>query len=241
MRKILITNDDGITSDGIRRLAEAAKRYGEVWVIAPESQRSAMSHCINLRDPIYVYEAPEFPVEGVHAYKISGTPADCVRLGMLNLVPGGKADLVLSGINYGYNSGTDVQYSATVGAALEAASSGVQAIAVSEGACDCHEVTDAYLDRMLSEAISSPLPYNQIWNINFPQCPIGELKGILRDRKVAENGFYIDHYEEEKLPDGGIKMSVKGYCHAEAAEGTDFKALVDNYISVGRVQNLKEA
>ncbi len=238
MRKILITNDDGIKSDGIRRLAEAAKAFGEVWVIAPAEQCSAMSHCINLRNPIDVYEY-DFPVEGVHAYAIKGTPADCVRMGMLNILKT-KADVVLSGINYGYNCGSDIQYSATVGAAMEAASSGVQAIALSEGMCDCHEVTDAYLSAMLEEAINSPLKRNQIWNINFPECKTEDFKGILRDRKVAENSFYIDSYTEEKLPDGGTRMRVHGVLQANAVEETDFKALLDNYISVGIVQNFKE-
>ena len=119
MRKILITNDDGIYSDGIIRLAQTAKEFGEVWVVAPESQRSAMSHSITLRHPIEAWNV-DFPVEGVHAYACDGTPADCVRIGVLNIVPG-KPDNVFSGINYGYNVASDIQYSATAGAASSAA------------------------------------------------------------------------------------------------------------------------
>ena len=89
MRKILITNDDGIYSDGIIRLAQTAKEFGEVWVVAPDSQRSAMSHSITLRHPIEAWSV-DFPVEGVHAYACDGTPADCVRIGVLNIVPGNR-------------------------------------------------------------------------------------------------------------------------------------------------------
>ena len=119
MRKILITNDDGIDSDGIIRLAQVAKEFGEVYVVAPDGQRSAMSHSITLRHSIEAWEV-EFPVEGVKAYACNGTPGDCVRIGVLNIVPG-RPDNVFSGINYGYNVATDLQYSATAGAAFEAA------------------------------------------------------------------------------------------------------------------------
>ena len=87
MRKILITNDDGIQSDGIIRLAEMAVKLGEVWVVAPDSQRSAMSHSITLRHSIEAWKV-DFPVEGVQAFACNGTPADCVRIGTLNIVPG---------------------------------------------------------------------------------------------------------------------------------------------------------
>ena len=155
MRKILITNDDGITADGIVRLAKAAKKFGKVYVVAPDSQRSAMSHRITLREHIDVRKY-DFPVEDVEAYVSTGTPADCVRFGILNIVKE-KPDVVLSGINFGFNSGTDIQYSATVGAALEAACVGVHAIAFSEGFDDVHEVTEAYLEEMIAKLIDRKL------------------------------------------------------------------------------------
>lgn len=237
MKKILIVNDDGIQASGIVRLAAAAKKFGEVWVIAPDSQRSAMSHCITLRDSMDVYPA-EFPVEGVHAFKTTGTPADCVRFGILNIMKE-KPDFVFSGINFGFNSGTDIQYSATIGAAMEAATSGIHAIAFSEGFSDEHEVTDAYLESIIEELIQKDPGDNNVWNVNFPQCKLSEMKGILRDRTVARNGFYIDHYNEEPLPDGGIRLRVEGVYQENAAEGTDFRALVDHYISIGLVSNLR--
>ena len=150
-----------------------------------------------------------------------------------------KPDYVFSGINYGYNSGTDIQYSATVGSALEAACAGVHAIAFSEGASECHEVTDAYLEQMLKELMEQPLAHNQIWNVNFPQCELEKLRGILYDRKIADCGFFIDEYLEEGLENGRIRLTVHGNYNENAPEGTDFRALVDGYISVGKVNNLQ--
>ena len=100
MIKLLLTNDDGITSDGIIRLVREAVKLGEVWVVAPDGQRSAASHSITLRHAFEVWPA-EFPVQGVHAYACNGMPGDCVRVGVLNVVPG-KPDFVFSGINNGY-------------------------------------------------------------------------------------------------------------------------------------------
>lgn len=236
MKKILITNDDGIHGDGIFRLARAAKKFGEVYVVAPDKECSAMSHRITLRETIEIYPVP-FAVDGVKAYASSGTPADCVRFGILNIVKE-KPDLVLSGINFGYNCGSDIQYSATVGAALEAACVGVHAIAFSEGADDNHKISDQYLEQMIERYMNEPLEFNQIWNINFPNCNPKEFKGVLDNRKVARNAFYNDEYVEEDVSDGGKSLRVKGHYHENAAEGTDFRAIVDGYISVGKVNNL---
>ena len=147
MRKILITNDDGISSDGLVRLARAALRFGEVWIVAPDGQRSAVSHSVSLRRSIDAWKT-DFPVPGVRAFACDGMPADCVRIGTLNIVPGG-ADAVFSGINYGYNLASDIQYSATAGAAFEAAFQGIHTIAFSEDASPLHEVTDRYLDEII--------------------------------------------------------------------------------------------
>ena len=106
-KRILITNDDGINAGGICRLAEVAKEFGEVWVIAPETQRSASSHSVTLRHPVEVWKV-DFPVEGVHAFACDGQPVDCVRVGVLNVLPE-KPDHVFSGINHGYNMASDLQ------------------------------------------------------------------------------------------------------------------------------------
>ena len=237
MRRILITNDDGIDSDGIARLAKVAVRFGEVWVVAPAHERSAASHSITLRVPVDVYPH-DFPVAEVKAYSCSGTPADCVRVGSLGVMPY-KPDIVLSGINYGYNVATDVQYSATVGAALEGAFQGFNSIAFSEHFGDCHEVTDAYLEKILEEYIDAKLGYGQIINVNFPGCKLDEFKGILRDRKTSHDSFYHDRYKVVKeLEDGGVRYMVDGIYNEQAEEDTDFRAVVENYISVGVVGNV---
>ena len=236
MRKILITNDDGINSDGIVRLAKEAVEFGEVWVVAPESQRSAMSHGVTLGRSIEAWKV-DFPVPGVHAYACDGKPADCVRIGVLNIVPG-KPDHVFSGINYGYNVGSDLQYSATAGAAFEAAFQKIHTIAFSENSCDVHEVTDRYLKEIITELLDKPVGINQIWNVNFPCCRLTECRGILRDRKVSTDEFYKDRYIETVVSEGRISYMVEGIRNNIASEGTDLRAIFDNYVSVGIVTNI---
>lgn len=236
MRKILITNDDGINADGIIRLAQAATEFGEVWVIAPDSQRSAMSHSITLRHSVDAWKV-DFPVPGVHAYACSGTPGDCVRIGSLNIVPE-KPDHVFSGINYGFNAASDIQYSATAGAAFEAAFQGIHTIAFSEDACEIHEVTERYLKEIIAELLNKPLGVNQIWNVNFPGCQLAECNGILRDRKVSTDAFYVDRYIETTVSEDKVSYMVERIRNYSALEGTDLKAIFDNYISIGIATNI---
>ncbi|WP_026526152.1 5'/3'-nucleotidase SurE [Butyrivibrio sp. VCD2006] len=237
MRKILITNDDGIMADGIIRLAEAAKEFGDVWVVAPDSQRSAASHSISLRHPIDVYPQ-DFPVEGVKAFSCTGTPSDCVRVGGLNVMDE-RPDVVLSGINFGYNVATDIQYSATAGAAFEAAFQGYHAIALSEGFSGSHEVTDHYLRDMLMDALEVDLDYGEILNINFPDCPFSECKGVAKGVTVSRKAFYIDSYNVlEKLENGGKRYMVAGIHRAVPEEGTDYGAVLNNTIAFGKVNNI---
>ncbi len=236
MRKILITNDDGIDADGLVRLAKAASQFGQVWVVAPESQRSAMSHSITLRHSIEAWEV-EFPVPGVRAFACDGTPADCVRIGVLNIVPG-KPDHVFSGINYGYNTASDLQYSATAGAAFEAAFQRIHTIAFSEDACRMHEVTDRYLQEIIAELLDKPLAINQIWNVNFPGCELSACKGVLHNRTVSSGEFYKDRYIETKLSEGRISYLIEGHRNYHAVEGTDLKAVFENYVSVGIATNI---
>ncbi len=237
MRRILITNDDGIDADGLLRLVRAAKDFGEVWVVAPDGQRSASSHSINIRNTIDIGPYP-FPVEGVKAFWCSGSPADCVRVGGVHIMQE-KPDIVLSGINFGYNSATDIQYSGTCGAAFEGAFQGWHSIAVSEQAKECHEVTDRYLSELLAELIETPLPYGTIHNVNFPGCPLAECRGVLRNRTVSRSMFYRDGYDEvQKLESGGRRVIVNGQPNRTAEEGTDMRALVENYVSVGVVNNV---
>lgn len=236
MTKILITNDDGIRSDGILRLASAAAEFGEVWVVAPEDERSSMSHSITLHKSFEVWDSP-FPVPGVHAFSCSGTPGDCVRIGVLNVVPG-KPDYILSGINYGYNAATDLQYSATAGAALEGAFQGIPSAAFSEDAGPVHEVTDHSLREILGAILQKPPGEGKIWNVNFPGCSLKEWRGILWDRKVSTDCYFRDTYSQELLPSGRLSCRVIGTRNFSAEEGTDLRALYDHFVSIGTVKNL---
>ena len=237
MRKILVTNDDGIEADGLERLVKTAMEFGEVWVVAPDGQRSAVSHCISLHNSITVYPY-DYKIPGVKAFTCSGTPADCVRVGGLAVMPY-KPDVVLSGINHGYNAATDIQYSGTCGAAFEAAFQGFQGIAVSEGFRGSHETTDRHLRELLEEVIDIRLGFGQIWNINFPECEYKDFKGILRDRFPSHGKFYKDGYKViEELQGGGKVYMVDGKEVVESEEGSDLRALLENYISVGIVSNM---
>ena len=235
--RILITNDDGIDSDGIIRLAKAAKHFGEVWVAAPKQQMSAKSHAITLRGGVDVFPY-DFQVEGVHAYSVDGTPADCIRIGILSLMPE-KPDVVLSGINFGYNAATDVQYSGTVGAALEGSFFGAASIALSEAVGKTHELTDAYLDEILSELIGKDPGYMKIYNVNFPACTLDECKGIRRDTTLSHGKFYTERYKvKEELEGGGKRYVVDGDYEPVFEEGSDLAAILGNYISISVIGNI---
>ena len=234
---ILITNDDGIESDGIIRLAQTAKEFGSVWIVAPAEQRSAASHSITLRHSLEIHPHA-FPVEGVRAFSCTGTPADCVRVGCRSIMPE-RPDVVLSGINYGYNMASDIQYSATAGAAFEAEFQGYPAIAFSEDMSTCHEVTDRYLKELMEELIKEPYVPGTIINVNFPGCTLKECKGILRNRRVSRLAFFEDSYNVlQRFSDGGMELMVEGVHEDEKDPGSDYDAVLENYVSVGTVSNI---
>lgn len=235
-RKILITNDDGIESDGLIRLARAAAKYADVWVVAPESQRSAASHSITLRTYIDLKKV-DFPVEGVQAYACSGMPGDCVRIGVLNIVPG-KPDFVFSGINYGYNCATDLQYSATAGAAFEGVFQGINSVAFSEDMSDMHETTDDYLEKTIEMALETTYKPGYILNINFPGCKREECKGIQENVSVSTDSFFKDSYKEERIDENTVRYNVTGIWDPNGEPGSDLKSITDNFVTIGYVNNV---
>ena len=244
---ILITNDDGIDSPGLRKLAEAAGRFGRVWVVAPDGQRSAMSHSFTYRASISVKQV-DFGMEGVTAWSCDGKPADCVRLGALKLLPE-KPDFVMAGINTGYNICHDVQYSATIGAVMEGALWGIHSIAFSQGDAAYQDVVGRYLVELMEECMNSPLEQGQVWSINFPSCALADCKGVKRECRVSMDTYYADHYEEV-LPEDSEPSSeflsgqeVRSFRLVperiwKGSEGTDLGAVLDNYVAVGKVSNL---
>ena len=234
MKRILITNDDGILAGGIIRLAEAACAFGEVTVIAPAAERSGLSRSITIRKPIDLVPHA-FPVPGVTAWACSGTPSDCVRIGLEYLLPH-KPDLVLSGINAGFNTGDDIPHSATTGAAFEAVHLGVPAIAFSEPFEPVPEVTARYLPGILSDLMNQGPGRDAVFNVNFPAAPC---RGILTGRTVSFGSMFRTRYRLlEKLPENGLRLETDNTPDPGCEEGSDYRAVQDHYISVGIVKNI---
>lgn len=162
--KILIVNDDGIYAEGIKLLVNWAKTKGEVCVFAPKEQQSGTSHSIEIHNSYEVKKVDAF--DGIEAYSVDSTPADCVRVAILGMKK--KFDLVLSGINCGFNLGADIHYSGTVGACFEASNCGVKSIALSS---DYSSFDNAIknLDRIFAEIEKRKLlELTQILNVNVP-------------------------------------------------------------------------
>lgn len=236
--RILVTNDDGIRSPYLAMLAEAAKALGEVTVIAPMEQCSAMSHRITLYRPMEFQLQEDFPVEGVRAYRIDGTPADCVRISYHGLFEKGKEpELVLSGINDGANCGYDIQYSATVGAAMEAVLYHVPAICFSQRRGGCDQILREHLSSILMELAQNMPLRGEAWNVNFPNCFPEQFRGILYDRRPAQTPFFDDVYYRQERGDGGHDILLRAEEITGAEEGSDIQALIDGYISVGVIRN----
>ena len=175
---ILISNDDGINAEGIKILAEEISKIANTYVVAPDSTRSASGHAITLHKPILIND--EFIAENVEAYSTSGTPADCVKVGIESILKDIEIDLVLSGINNGPNLGTDIIYSGTVAAAIEGLVEGKPSIALS---CDSSKVSSdeyreaaKYTAKLIQKLEGNLDKLNgNILNVNFPT---GEKKGV---------------------------------------------------------------
>ena len=219
--KILITNDDGIDTLGIKLLAAWAKKLGEVTVVAPKTGQSAKSHAIEIVNPVEIKKV-DF-MEGVTAYAMDSTPADCVRFGVIGLKQ--SYDLILSGINKGVNVGIDVVYSGTVGAVFEAVRFKVPSIAFSafpEG----QEAAAKYLDDVYAYFVKNGLfQENLIYNVNIPE----EAKGI---RMTYEGSRYFSD-DFEKL-DGDMYIQVGDIVPDEFPDDLDRDtvALHKGYITV---------
>lgn len=235
---ILITNDDGIHAQGIIALANAvAKKGHNVTVVAPDREKSACSHSFTIDVPLTAKETAGYPC--ACAYAVSGTPADCVKIGMMQLIKD-KIDLVLSGINMGANVGADIAYSGTVGAALEANMMGIPAIAFSQ-ALEKRSETDhteqlaaaAELAAQFVERLDFQEQTDFIYNINFPDTKKDMIKGI----KCCPQGVnaYETAYEKRVDPFGRNYYWLCGqrieHEHNEAFK-TDVKWVGEGYITI---------
>ncbi len=184
--RILITNDDGINAPALKELAKWAKKHGEVTVVAPKIEQSGKSHGIEIIKAMEIHRVDL--VEGVEAYSVDSTPADCVRYGIIGLKR--EYDLVISGINRGFNLGKDIVYSGTVGAVYESAGLGFKSVALST-APNSLEIALQNLDNVYDFFVQNKLfEHNIIYNVNLPDCAP---KGIKITRTGA--GYYSDDFD----------------------------------------------
>ena len=208
--KILISNDDGVFADGIRTLAnEASKRGHKVTVVCPDQERSATGHGLTLQSPIRVERVDELFSPGITAWGCSGTPADCVKLALFELL-NEKPDLVLSGINHGPNLGTDIFCSGTVAAALEGTLEGVPSLAVSIASFQWKEFKYAgqlALD-IAEEALKTKWPNKLLLNLNIPPCKSVEVKGLAWTRLSVRN--YQEQFTRRLDPRGNTYFWLAG-------------------------------
>ncbi|MBQ6799046.1 MAG: 5'/3'-nucleotidase SurE [Oscillospiraceae bacterium] len=234
--RILLVNDDGYSAKGIYHLAKAASKLGEVWIVAPREQCSAMSHRIHFRKKFLIRK--EQVLEGIPAYSVDGTPADCVKIAVNHIMPE-RPDIVFSGINDGYNTGIDILFSGTVAAAMEALLQGIPAIAFSMGRkgdfADAEQLIAPVFEQLRERSIRS----NEIFNVNFPPCSPSEIRGILFDRPAANQKPYDDsHYSATPVEDGVWEAEQQMEWINTQEEGSDLATVRGNYISVSKIRNM---
>lgn len=224
-KKILITNDDGYLSDGIRALEEALLELGDVYVVAPESEMSGASHSLTLSRPLRIRQIDE------RHWTVDGTPTDCVTLALNQiLAPDIRPDICCSGINLGANLGDDATYSGTVAGAMEATILGVAGLAFSLVAYRDHDFTEsARVAREITErALRDGLPDGTLLNVNVP-------KGITIGLKITKQGFksarpvISEHIDPRGKPYYWIGEERNGF---RAEGGTDFEAIDEGYVSI---------
>jgi 5'-nucleotidase len=224
---IMVTNDDGIHAPGILALASALRDLGDVTVVAPDRERSAVGHALTLNSPLRVFELRD------GFYAVDGTPTDCVNMGIHSLLPF-RPDLIVSGINHGANLGDDVTYSGTVAAAIEATLMGIPAIAVSlatqERSGYFPEAAQVAV-RVARQVIANGLPEDTFLNVNVPNCPSEEIRPplITRQGKRSFVGSVVGNTDPR-----GRKYYWIGNGEADFNdyEGTDFHAINRKHVSI---------
>lgn len=229
---ILVSNDDGITSNGIRHLIEIAKEFGEVVVVAPDSPQSGMGHAITIGEPLRLDKVEIF--DGIEAYNVSGTPADCVKLAKHHVLHSRKPDLVLSGINHGANSSVNVLYSGTMSAAIEAAIEGLPAIGFS--LCDYnHDAEmhhcDDFIREIISNVLNKGITKGVALNVNFPAFSNEKINGIKYCRQA--NAKWDEKFDVRTDPyNRKYYWMVGEFVNKDHSDETDIWAINHNYVSV---------
>ncbi|SHG47335.1 5'/3'-nucleotidase SurE [Flagellimonas flava] len=230
---ILVTNDDGITAPGLRSLIRIMKEIGEVVVVAPDSPQSGMGHAITIDSTLYSKQVVIDQKEGApREYSCSGTPADCVKLGLQEILDR-KPDICVSGINHGSNSSINVIYSGTMSAAIEAGIEGIPAIGFSL----CDYSWEANFDhaknsvkKIVVEALNHGIPRGTVLNVNIPKTK-EQPKGIKVCRQARAN--WKEQFDKRTSPTGKDYYWLTGEFELlDKGEDTDEWALSQGYVSV---------
>ena len=231
---ILVTNDDGITAPGLRKLIGLMKTIGDVVVVAPDSPQSGMGHAITIDNTLYSSKVVIDKKNGAPAeYSCSGTPADCVKLGLQEILER-KPDLVVSGINHGSNASINVIYSGTMSAAIEAGIEGIPAIGFS--LCDYSwnanfDGVDRFAIQIVKEALKNGLPAGTVLNVNIPKTDGLEPKGIKICRQAKAN--WKEKFDKRQSPTGREYYWLTGKFELlDDGEDTDEHALKNGIISI---------
>lgn len=228
--KILVSNDDGIHSPGINVLVKALKEIGDVLVVAPQTEQSAVGHAITMKIPLRVsdyYKNGEF-----FGYAVDGTPADCIKMGIKNIMKC-LPDIVVSGINNGSNSAINIIYSGTVSAAREAAIMDVPSIAVSVAShiVDDYSYAGRIAQQLVKQVISYKLQRGTLLNVNIPNLPERKIKGILLTKQGKSK--WDDVYEERIDPYGRKYFWLTGeMLGLDKDLDTDQFALKNDYVTI---------
>ncbi len=232
--RILLTNDDGVHAEGLAVLERIARRLtDDVWIAAPEHEQSGASRALTLSEPLRVRKLD------ARRFAISGTPTDCVMLGVEELLKDRRPDLVLSGVNRGHNTAEDVTMSGTVAGAIQGMALGVPAIALSQSLAVFHddevahyETAEVFGPGIVERLLEAGWPRDVVLNINFPNRPPQEVEAV----EVTRQGFRdIHNMRAEKRTDlRGRDYYWMGFTHRrpEVEEGTDLAAVLAGRISV---------
>ncbi|MBT8187169.1 MAG: 5'/3'-nucleotidase SurE [Croceitalea sp.] len=231
---ILVTNDDGITAPGLRHLIYLMNTLGEVVVVAPESPQSGMGHAITIDNTLYSKKVVIDKEKGAPAeYSCSGTPADCVKLALQEILDR-KPDIVVSGINHGSNSSINVIYSGTMSAAIEAGIEGIPSIGFS--LCDYSWNADfshlgPSIIKIVQEALDKGMPKGTVLNVNMPKSDAGEIKGIRVCRQARAN--WKEKFDKRLSPSGKEYYWLTGEFELlDKGDDTDVHAIDSGYISI---------
>jgi 5'-nucleotidase len=228
---ILVTNDDGIQSKGIKSLIEAVIPFGDVVIVAPDKPQSGMGHAITVNDVLRLDSSPLY--EHLNAYTCTGTPVDCVKLAIAEVIKG-KPDLLVSGINHGENSASNVLYSGTMSAAVEGAMEDIPSIGFSLLDFDPDadfEGSKWAIGQIVNKVLNHQFPKSICLNVNIPQLQKAEIKGIKICRQAR--AYWKDEFDKRHDNFGKPYYWLKGsFNRADRSEDTDIWALDNGYVSV---------